>query len=111
MADPVRKEAPHYARHVFFCERSRESGDACAASGGPAGFDRCRQRVRELGLHADGGVRVNRSGCLGRCEQGPVAVVYPEGTWYSFFDEADIDEIVEQHLRDGRPVERLRLPR
>jgi (2Fe-2S) ferredoxin len=38
-----------------------------------------------------------------------VAVVYPEAVWYTFVDEKDIDEIVESHLRDGQPVERLKL--
>jgi (2Fe-2S) ferredoxin len=99
-----------YTRHIFFCERSRESGDSCAATGGPAGFERCRERVRELGLAGPGQIRVNRSGCLDRCGEGPVAVVYPEAVWYTFVDEQDIDEIVESHLRHGRVVERLRLP-
>ena len=99
-----------YAHHVFFCERSRASGDACAAVGGPAGFDRCRERVRELGLEGPGKVRINRSGCLNRCAEGPVVVVYPEGVWYTFVDGQDIDEIVESHLQHGRIVERLLLP-
>jgi (2Fe-2S) ferredoxin len=41
---------------------------------------------------------------------GPVAVVYPEGTWYTFVDKSDIDEIVDQHLLKGQVVERLVLP-
>ena len=52
---------------------------------------------------------MNKAGCLDRCELGPVAVVYPEGTWYSFVDEQDIDEIVESHLVGGVPVERLKI--
>jgi (2Fe-2S) ferredoxin len=55
-------------------------------------------------------VRVNKAGCLDRCAGGPVAVVYPEGVWYTFVDRDDIDEIVESHLKQGRPVERQRLP-
>ena len=55
-------------------------------------------------------MRVNKAGCLDRCAGGPVAVVYPEGTWYTFVDRSDIDEIVESHLKQGRPVERLKLP-
>jgi (2Fe-2S) ferredoxin len=47
---------------------------------------------------------------LDRCAGGPVAVVYPEGVWYSFVDNSDIDEIVQSHLRDGQVVERLVLP-
>ena len=68
-----------------------------------------KQRVKQLGLSGPGKVRVNQAGCLDRCEQGPVAVVYPDAVWYTYFDSADIDEIVESHLRDGVPVERLRL--
>ena len=69
-----------------------------------------KKRVKQLGLSGPGAVRVNKSGCLDRCELGPVAVVYPDNVWYTYVDESDIDEIVESHLRDGKPVERLRLP-
>jgi len=55
-------------------------------------------------------VRVNQAGCMNRCSGAPVAVVYPEGVWYSYVDASDIDEIVDSHLRDGRVVERLLLP-
>jgi (2Fe-2S) ferredoxin len=66
--------------------------------------------VKEAGLAGLGQVRVNKAGCLDRCAAGPVAVVYPEGVWYTFVDEQDIDEIVESHLRDGKVVERLLVP-
>jgi (2Fe-2S) ferredoxin len=54
-------------------------------------------------------VRVNKAGCLDRCAGGPVAVVYPQGTWYTYLDRADLDEIIDSHLRDGVPVQRLLL--
>ena len=57
-----------------------------------------------------GGVRVNKAGCLDRCAGGPVAVVYPEGIWYTVMDSHDVDEIVESHLKNGQVVERLLLP-
>ena len=60
-------------------------------------------------LLGEGKVRVNKSGCLDRCELGPVAVVYPDGVWYRYFDKDDIDEIIASHLVDGKPVERLRI--
>ena len=47
---------------------------------------------------------------MDRCQGGPIAVVYPEGVWYTYVDESDIDEIVESHLRDGKVVERLLTP-
>ena len=62
------------------------------------------------GLAGTGKVRVNKAGCLDRCAAGPVAVVYPEGTWYTFVDTSDIDEIVESHLKNGQVVERLLVP-
>ena len=68
-----------------------------------------KSRVRELGLAGAGNIRVNSSGCLDRCEQGPVCVVYPEGVWYTYVDETDVDEIIESHLVDGKPVERLKI--
>ena len=54
-------------------------------------------------------MRVNRAGCLDRCEEGPVVVVYPEGTWYTYADLADVDEIVDEHLVHGRVVKRLQI--
>jgi (2Fe-2S) ferredoxin len=61
-------------------------------------------------LSGAGRVRVNKAGCLDRCAGGPVAVVYPEGVWYSFVDDHDIEEIVESHLKNGQVVERLVMP-
>ena len=54
-------------------------------------------------------VRINQAGCLDRCEEGPCIVVYPDAVWYTYVDQADIDEIIEEHLRHGRVVERLRM--
>jgi (2Fe-2S) ferredoxin len=101
----------YYRHHIFFCLNQRENGEACCAqAGAQAAFERCKKRVKEVGLNGPGGVRVNKSGCLDRCAGGPVAVVYPEAVWYTFVDADDIDEIVDSHLRQGRPVERLMLP-
>jgi (2Fe-2S) ferredoxin len=55
-------------------------------------------------------VRVNKSGCLDQCEHGPTVVVYPGAIWYGFVKPDDVQEIVNEHLLNGRPVERLRLP-
>ncbi len=101
----------YYERHVFFCLNERDKGeDSCARHGAQAGFDRCKARVKKDGLAGPGQVRVNKAGCLDRCAGGPVAVVYPEGTWYSYVDASDIDEIVDSHLKHGKIVERLLLP-
>lgn len=72
-----------------------------------ASVDGTRKWLLDVGT---GKVRVNKAGCLDRCAAGPVAVVYPEGTWYTFVDTSDIDEIVESHLKNGQVVERLLVP-
>ena len=101
----------YFARHIFFCLNERPNGEACCAQhGAKAAFDRCKNLVKEAGLAGPGQVRVNKAGCLDRCAGGPVAVVYPEGTWYSYVDASDIDEIVESHLKNGQVVERLLTP-
>jgi (2Fe-2S) ferredoxin len=104
-------ESTYYQRHIFFCLNERKAGeDCCVNHGAQAGFDHCKKQVKDAGLSGPGQVRVNKAGCLDRCAAGPVAVVYPEAVWYTFIDNADIDEIVESHLKNGKIVERLRIP-
>lgn len=100
--------APYYQRHIFFCLNERKGGEAsCAQHDAQALFDRCKSAVKAAGLSGPGQVRVNKAGCLDRCAGGPVAVVYPEGTWYTLVDADDVDEIVQSHLKDGQVVSRL----
>jgi (2Fe-2S) ferredoxin len=100
----------YYKHHIFFCLNERDNGEnACMQHGAQAGFEHCKSRVKALRLVGPGGVRVNRAGCLDRCSGGPVAVVYPEGVWYTYVDQTDIDEIVDSHLLQGKVVERLLL--
>ena len=101
----------YYARHIFFCLNERKNGeDCCMQHQAQAGFEHCKIQVKNAGLSGPGKVRVNKAGCLDRCAAGPVAVVYPEAVWYTFVDNADIDEIVESHLKNGKIVERLLVP-
>ncbi len=104
--------SPYYKHHVFFCLNQREPGErqSCANCGSQKLQEYAKKRVKQLGLAGQGKVRINKAGCLERCEEGPVIVIYPEGIWYTYIDEADIDEIVESHLQNGTIVERLRLP-
>jgi (2Fe-2S) ferredoxin len=107
----VTQQAQYYERHIFFCVNERTNGeDSCSRHRAQQGLDRCKSAVKQQGLAGPGKVRVNKAGCLDRCAGGPVAVVYPEGTWYSYVDESDIDEIVESHLKSGKVVQRLVLP-
>ncbi|MFZ3321374.1 MAG: (2Fe-2S) ferredoxin domain-containing protein [Usitatibacter sp.] len=97
-----------YKHHVFFCTNKRDAPEACCARHGAEDMrGYAKARVKALGLSGPGKVRINNAGCLDRCAEGPCIVVYPEGTWYTYVDKEDIDEIVEEHFVNGRVVERL----
>jgi (2Fe-2S) ferredoxin len=100
----------YYRYHVFFCVNERADGSACCQRfEAQAMRDYAKQRSKSLGLAGKGGVRINTAGCLDRCDEGPVIVVYPEGVWYTYVDREDIDEILQEHLVHGRVVERLQI--
>ena len=96
--------------HLFFCLNQRSKGEECCYQHNAFElFEYAKRRVKELGLSGHEKVRVNKAGCLDRCADGPVMVVYPEGVWYTFVDVEDIEEIIQSHLIQGRPVGRLQL--
>jgi (2Fe-2S) ferredoxin len=102
----------YYERHIFFCTNDRGPGaerPSCNQCGSAEMRDYAKKRMKKLGLTGEGKVRVNKAGCLDRCEEGPACVVYPEAIWYTYVDEDDIDEIIECHLVNGNPVERLKI--
>ncbi len=98
----------YYKRHVFFCCNKREPPDKCCADAGAAEMQAyAKGRVKALGLNGKDSVRINKAGCLDRCEEGPCLVVYPEAVWYTYVDREDIDEIIDRHVVKGEIVERL----
>ena len=68
-----------------------------------------KDKIKALNLSGKGKIRVNSAGCMDRCDEGPVLVVYPDGVWYTYVDKHDIDEIIEEHLLHGRVVTRLKI--
>lgn len=109
---PIMSDQPYFEHHVFFCLNQRDPADnrpSCAGCGAKSAQDHAKRRIKELGLNGPGKIRINKSGCLDRCEEGPVLVIYPEGTWYTYVDHDDIDEIIEAHLIGGKIVERLKI--
>lgn len=100
----------YYRYHLFFCTNQRDDGRPCCAQHAAQkmrGY--LKERVKEFGLAGAGGIRINTAGCLDRCDKGPVIVVYPEDTWYTYVDAEDIDEILEKHLIAGEVVDRLKI--
>src|SRR6185437_11703293 len=100
-------EEPFYTFHVFCCNNRRPDNHprgSCAGRGSEALQAYMKGRCKEVGIK---NIRVNKSGCMERCELGPTMAIYPEGVWYTYNTEADVDEIIATHLQGGGRVERL----
>jgi (2Fe-2S) ferredoxin len=98
----------YYTHHLFFCTNQRQSGKRCCAQGEAEALRQyAKKKLKQLGLHGPSQARANACGCLDRCDEGPVLVIYPEGTWYSYKTYTDIDEIIEKHVIGGQKVTRL----
>ena len=95
-------------KHLFFCVNARKSGDQCCANFDAENLRKyAKEKIKKTSSLKKINIRVNKSGCLNRCQEGPVMVIYPEGVWYTFLDEEDIDEIIDCHLVRGTVVDRL----
>lgn len=98
-----------YRKHVFCCTNTRPPGHprgCCSEKGAEKLRAYMKNKAKKMGLNE---VRINNAGCLDRCELGPTIVIYPEGVWYTCRTEADVDEILETHVRNDGRVERLML--
>jgi len=102
---------PPFDKHLFICCNRREPGSpkgSCDPAGSEALHKAFKKALAERGLHRR--IRANKAGCLDQCEFGPTVVVYPDAVWYSKVTEADVNEIIDEHIVGGRPVKRLLLP-
>lgn len=99
-----------YDRHVFVCTNQRPEGASRPSCGDVTGAELVkafREKMKQRGL--DVNMRAQSSGCFHICESGPNVAIYPEGVFYGHVQLSDVEEIVEEHLVNGRIVERLAL--
>ncbi|MFA7229083.1 MAG: (2Fe-2S) ferredoxin domain-containing protein [Melioribacteraceae bacterium] len=97
-----------FEKHIFICENRRDPNDprgCCLEKGSAEIRDLFKKRLKELGLNSK--VRANGAGCLDACSHGPSIVVYPEQVWYGGVMAEDVEEIIQSHIIDNKPVERL----
>jgi (2Fe-2S) ferredoxin len=98
---------PFYDCHVFCCTNVRPEGHprgSCARKNAVELRNYMKDKAKQMGLK---GLRINTAGCLDRCELGPTMVVYPDGIWYRYTSQADVDEILTAHVQNGGRVPRL----
>jgi (2Fe-2S) ferredoxin len=96
-----------FEKHIFICTNQRAEGER-KSCGEACGLELVRTFKKSLkDHHLKDRMRAQRAGCLDACDYGPSVVVYPEGIYYGGVQPSDVEEIVSEHLLNGRPVQRL----
>jgi (2Fe-2S) ferredoxin len=96
-----------YKKHIFFCCNKKANETGCGTLGGEDAFSFAKMYLKSLDLWGEGKYRASKSACLGRCADGPVCVVYPDGVWYTYIDEMDVKQIIDESMKDNLIVKRL----
>ncbi|MBN8703239.1 MAG: (2Fe-2S) ferredoxin domain-containing protein [Bacteroidetes bacterium] len=97
-----------YDKHIFICTNQRAAGAArksCGEAHGLEIVDAFKKKLKEKNLPIK--LRAQKAGCLDICDFGQTIAIYPEGVFYVGVELSDVDEIIEQHIINNKPVERL----
>ncbi len=97
-----------FEKHIFVCENKRPENHprgCCFDKGSSEIRELFKKRLKDLGLNID--IRANTSGCLDACEYGVTVLIYPEQIWYGGVALNDVEEIIQSHIINNKPVTRL----
>ena len=97
----------YYQKHVVFCVNQRQNKQCCNNAGADDYCQYFKKRLKALGIKGQGLNHVSSSSCLGRCSEGPVVVVYPDAVWYTYQNQNDLEQIIQDHIINDTIVKRL----